>query len=850
MMRRAALLAVFATVIAAADPRPGCGGLGDPNDWLTHGCAVSSALHKSGAADGSTTYVLSNGIVSRTLVANKTTGLLGTVSVAVATPRTEVLRQAAPEALFVVNNVAIVVGGVQPASEDARPRAKFSAIRSSSAGVYAGGFHWVPGSRGSNPATAWPPKGLHVEVDHTLACADVSAGTSGTVVVTTVYELYDETSAFGRRLRLQHNCSAPLYVFNMSFSVLEEARDRAILVSTDASVANQNDPGSYADIPGLSSFGPGISDWKSTDPAFESFFAVEVIHDVPYQSLPTGAAAANFSRGMSRYGLIGARMTRVLSPQLEQSPVKITAYCTGGVKVPPPDGVAGSVGAWCYDDEGTAGIKSLLAQCATAGVEMLVFAQNMNGTWRSMVANEFPTEANTTWMKGIVDAAHASGIEVGAYQLLRNARSASALNQAAPGNSASLPMSGFDCMDPATGLPDHNHGRASCKGGSGCSALCSATRFYDEMEASMHHWWRATGVSVVDQDGAETGTPCANMSHAHHHGLNDSLWEQYKAVRRTFQQYLTTPMYHRNGTLRAPSTGGPAAALAGGSPVPSVGFILGMPGSVMEAGQAKVPGGYSEMIFGLPRWTWIDRVRESMIASPFQRDRSTSVGQRMFPLPLSAPYHTQELNPAHPGAWSPTSGYETVGTLCQGRCEDHTKEIEWALSGMWGTGAFPMIRSTKLWDGPKSKAMISKWINWQKKYRRVLSAEFVTLAHGNSCWGRSELNISKGAAGEFGGGCTADGLDAVLHRAPKHYYPDIVERGLAMVWNPTNRSVTQTLQATLYYSGLTSTVDKAVMVSQEGAEAKALPLGAGDAVGLTVSLGPRELTWFVITEQA
>jgi len=38
-----------------------------------------------------------------------------------------------------------------------------------------------------------------------------------------------------------------------------------------------------------------------------------------------------------------------------------------------------------------------------------------------------------------------------------------------------------------------------------------------------------------------------------------------------------------------------------------------------------------------------------------------------------------------------------------------------------------------------------------------------------------------------GGGCEADDLDAVLHRAPQHYYPDIAERGLAMVWNPTNR---------------------------------------------------------------
>ena len=40
-----------------------------------------------------------------------------------------------------------------------------------------------------------------------------------------------------------------------------------------------------------------------------------------------------------------------------------------------------------------------------------------------MVANEFPTAANTTWLKAIVDIAHESGIEVGAYQLLLNARS-------------------------------------------------------------------------------------------------------------------------------------------------------------------------------------------------------------------------------------------------------------------------------------------------------------------------------------------------------------------------------------------------------------------------------------------
>ena len=158
---------------------------------------------------------------------------------------------------------------------------------------------------------------------------------------------------------------------------------------------------------------------------------------------------------------------------------------------------------------------------------------------------------------------------MGAYQLLLNARSATALNQCAPGDAATLPNAGFDTMDPATMSTCHNHGNARCKGGrvngqvhqqpsggsflrfagfaahaelphgagrrcgkasvvelaathdthdvfffipigrSGCCAMCGATEFYDEMEASMHAWWRATGVSVVSQDGAESSTYAA-----------------------------------------------------------------------------------------------------------------------------------------------------------------------------------------------------------------------------------------------------------------------------------------------------------------------------------------------------
>ena len=51
----------------------------------------------------------------------------------------------------------------------------------------------------------------------------------------------------------------------------------------------------------------------------------------------------------------------------------------------PADGEDGTVGYWCYDDEGTAGIKQLIDQSKEMETDMIVFGQNMNQSWRSMI---------------------------------------------------------------------------------------------------------------------------------------------------------------------------------------------------------------------------------------------------------------------------------------------------------------------------------------------------------------------------------------------------------------------------------------------------------------------------------
>ena len=157
-----------------------CGGLNDPGDWLVAGCKAASSLTTSMLPDGSTNFTLSNGIVSRTLVRNKTTGacvhhcmvsaypstaivtgrhhnangvwrmdalwpilsvasgshlptgLLGTSSIRMlgGDGAGELLAHTAPEVLLVVNDVPLVVGGAAPfAAVDHRPRATFSGYR-------------------------------------------------------------------------------------------------------------------------------------------------------------------------------------------------------------------------------------------------------------------------------------------------------------------------------------------------------------------------------------------------------------------------------------------------------------------------------------------------------------------------------------------------------------------------------------------------------------------------------------------------------------------------------------------------------------------------------------------------
>jgi len=331
--------------------------------------------------------------------------------------------------------------------------------------------------------------------------------------------------------------------------------------------------------------------------------------------------------------------------------------------------------------------------------------------------------------------------------------------------------------------------------------------FYDELEASVFNFWDATGMTVTEQDGAESNSPCANASHEHHHGLNDSLWVKWVRVHDTFKGYLARG-----------------------------GFIQGMPGHWLEGGQSKVPGGYDEMTWSLPRWTWLARQRERMIADPQQRDRTEPNALRYFCAPFT-PYHPVQVLPNAPTLWSPVEGLESTATLEP--LEEHTLELAWTLSQSFGTGIFVNFRGTRLFGGPRSQAVVEQWTAFFKRYRQVLGSDFVTIHTGTLCWGAgATLPTST---------CTITDWDGILHRAPVGFYPEIKERGLAMAWNAMNRTVqSATVALPLLYAGIGP--GEGVWVRREEGTPFFLTTDENSTVYFNTTLEPLGITYFVVEE--
>jgi hypothetical protein len=168
--------------------------------------------------------------------------------------------------------------------------------------------------------------------------------------------------------------------------------------------------------------------------------------------------------------------------------------------------------------------------------------------------------------------------------------------------------------------------------------------------------------------------------------------------------------------------------------------------------------------------------------------------------------------------------------------ETNSVDYDLAWAQYMGMGVAGVCwRGPSIFEGPKSKAIVQKWIRFYNHYRETLTSEM--LIHVRRPDGQN--------------------IDAILHANPR---PGAQEQGILFAFNPTDRPITSNITVPLYYTGL---VDAAVLspgdtekeVADESGGVTALPtpsmgetyvLRRDYSVVVTMSIPASGYSWWVV----
>jgi hypothetical protein len=221
------------------------------------------------------------------------------------------------------------------------------------------------------------------------------------------------------------------------------------------------------------------------------------------------------------------------------------------------------------------------------------------------------------------------------------------------------------------------------------------------------------------------------------------------------------------------------------------GIYINTPDWYFFQGSNKYPMGYREENWSLPRELQILIARQNIYDGTFHK--TPSMGWMLLPL---TEYHGG-------GAAA------TIEPLHQ-----HLDAYEAHLAQNFGSGVIACYRGPRLFDTEQTRAVVRKWVAFYKKYRDILDSDIIHVRRPD---GRD--------------------IDCMLH-----VNSTLPRRGLAMVFNPLEQPVKRTLALPLYYTGLK---DRAAIRREEGPPHR-YALDRNGNAQLTMELGPKRVTWFVI----
>ena len=145
---------------------------------------------------------------------------------------------------------------------------------------------------------------------------------------------------------------------------------------------------------------------------------------------------------------------------------------------------------------------------------------------------------------------------------------------------------------------------------------------------------------------------------------------------------------------------------------------------------------------------------------------------------------------------------------------EHLADYEQLMMQYYGAGIQACYRGPRLYDTEETKQLVIKVVEWYKKYRAILNADIIHLRR-------------------------ADGRDwdGILH-----VNPDLIQKGLIMLYNPLKEKVTHTIKIPLYYTGLTHLAK----IREKEGKAKSYKLNRDFTVDFTFTLSPEAYSWFVV----
>jgi hypothetical protein len=293
------------------------------------------------------------------------------------------------------------------------------------------------------------------------------------------------------------------------------------------------------------------------------------------------------------------------------------------------------------------------------------------------------------------------------------------------------------------------------------NAPCFGSKWGLGYRDKIKYFFTQTNFDIWENDGPYPGDVCASTSHPGHKGYDDSQWKQME---------IQKELYHWLNER---------------------GVYINAPDWYFLDGTHKIGLGYREVNFSLPR------PQQKIINRQNIHDG------------------TLEKIPSMAWGFVPLTKYQGGGDeAVLEPLSEHLNDYEQLMMQYYGAGVQACYRGPRLFDTETTKAMVTKTINWYKKYRNILNSDMIPLRR-------------------------ADGRD---WDGWMHVNPQLKEKGLMLFFNPTKKPINRTISLPLYYTGLTK---EALIVDAKGLVQK-YTLNRDYTIDFTLTIPADGYNWFVI----